>query len=68
VRPKGPGPDVLALRQAEAAALIGVSVRFLRSSDCPKLLLPGRGRRKVVRYDREVLEAWLRRHSTSAEG
>lgn len=49
------------LTQDEAAALLHVSARYLRASDCPKVLLPpARGRRPLVRYDRAALLAWAR--------
>ena len=46
------------LTQKEAATLLRVSVSYLRQSDCPKLLLPGRGKRPLVRYYRIDLLAW----------
>jgi hypothetical protein len=48
--------------QKEAAAYLGVSVSYLRASDCPKALLPshgGRNARPIVRYRRREVEAWL---------
>ena len=46
--------------QREAAQYLRVSPRYLRSSDCPKLLLPGTGRagRPLVRYSPEDVRAW----------
>lgn len=48
------------LTQREAAALLRVSVRYLRDSHCPKVLLPGaKGTsRKLVRYSRDAVLAW----------
>lgn len=46
--------------QREAAAYLRVSARYLRGSDCPKLLLPGTGPRgkPLVRYAPEDVRAW----------
>jgi hypothetical protein len=48
------------LTQREAAALLRVSVSYLRASSCPKHLLPGNGPRgrPIVRYLREELLDW----------
>lgn len=46
------------MRQKEAASLLGVSVSYLRGSDCPKVLLPSRGKRSLVRYRESELLAW----------
>jgi hypothetical protein len=46
------------LTQREAAVLLRVSVSYLRWSDCPKVLLPGRGDRRIVRYSREDVVEW----------
>lgn len=54
---KGTEPDEL-LKQREAAGMLKVSVSYLRASDCPKVLLPSRGKRKLVRYRRSDLLAW----------
>lgn len=54
-----PAPDDdMLLKQKEAAAVLRVSVSYLRASDCPKVLLPGRGARPLVRYRRRELLAW----------
>lgn len=42
----------------EAAALLRVSTGYLRSSDCPKILLPTQGKRAIVRYRKSEVEAW----------
>lgn len=56
----GPVPDAdQLLTQREAAALLRVSVSYLRASDCLKVLLPGRGVRPLVRYRRRELLAWV---------
>jgi predicted DNA-binding transcriptional regulator AlpA len=54
------------LRQKEAAALLGVSVAWLRASSCPKVLLPGNGPkgREIVRYDPADLRAWAESRNT----
>jgi hypothetical protein len=46
--------------QAEAAAYLNVSPRYLRASACPKMLLPGTGRagKPLVRYDPAAVHAW----------
>lgn len=46
--------------QHEAATYLGVSERYLRASDCPKLLLPGTGpkRKPLVRYAPVDVRAW----------
>ena len=48
------------LKQREAAEMLGVSVAWLRASECPKVLLPGNGPkgRPVVRYREKDLLAW----------
>lgn len=47
------------LLQKEAAQLLKVSARYLRDSDCPKVLLPPtRGKRPLVRYRRAHVLAW----------
>lgn len=58
------------LKQHEAASLLGVSVSYLRASSCPKLLLPGNGRRgrPIVRYRREDVERWAESVSTRRGG
>ncbi len=60
------------LTQKEASAYLRVSPAYLRASSCPKILLPGNGKkgRPMVRYRVEDLIAWaerrLLRHSRSA--
>lgn len=47
------------MRQKDAAAMLGVSISYLRASDCPKVLLPpSRGKRPLVRYRESELMAW----------
>jgi hypothetical protein len=48
------------LKQREAAGILGVSVAWLRASECPKVLLPGNGPkgRPVVRYRERDLLDW----------
>jgi hypothetical protein len=45
--------------------MLGVSVAWLRASECPKVLLPGNGPkgRPVVRYRERDLLAWAERHT-----
>lgn len=52
------------LRQKAAAAELGVSVRYLRYSDAPRVLLPSNrpGGHPLLRYDRELLIEWARHH------
>ena len=57
-------PDSRLWTQLEAAFYLGVSPRYLRASDCPKLLLPGTGPKgkKLVRYDPADVKAWADRY------
>lgn len=52
--------------QKEAAYFLGVSARYLRDSDCPKVLLPGNGKKgqSLVRYDPADVRAWAQRWNT----
>lgn len=56
--------------QHEAAYYLGVSVRYLRESSCPKVLLPGAGKRgqPLVRYEPAAVMAWKDAWSTSKRG
>ena len=59
--PLTPTPPATRLwTQFEAALYLGVSARYLRASDCPKILLPGTGPKgkKLVRYDPADVKAW----------
>ncbi len=49
--------------QREAAYYLGVSARYLRESDCPKVLLPGNGKagQPIVQYDPADVKAWAAR-------
>jgi hypothetical protein len=51
------------LTQKEAAAYLRVSPAYLRASSCPKILLPGNGKkgRPMVRYRVEDRTAWAER-------
>ena len=55
--------------QAEAAAYLGVTTRYLRDSACPKLLLPGNGPKgqPVVRYDPNEVRVWARAWRTGVK-
>ena len=46
--------------QSQAAEYLGVSCRYLRSTGCPRVELPGNGRkgRPVLRYKPSTVEAW----------
>ena len=46
--------------QLEAAYYLGVSARYLRDSDCPKVLLPGTGKKgqPLVRYEPAAVKSW----------
>ncbi len=48
------------MTQPEAADFLRVSVRYLRASTCPKVLLPSTrpGGKRLVRYERPAVEAW----------
>ncbi len=54
------------LTQKQAAAVLQVSVSYLRASSCPKVLLPGNGKRgkPLVRYRQLDLLAWANSRST----
>lgn len=56
--------------QAEAAKYLGVSVRYLRDSACPKVLLPGNGGRgqPLVRYNPVDVMVWAKRWCTDSRG
>jgi hypothetical protein len=60
-------PDTLWTQQ-EAATHLRVSVRYLRSSTCPKVLLPGNGPkdRPLVRYRLSEVAAWSEQWSHRA--
>jgi hypothetical protein len=61
-RPNAAQPDPCpeALTQKAAAALLSVSVSWLRASTAPRLLLPGHGPIgcPVLRYPRQALLEW----------
>jgi hypothetical protein len=56
--------------QAEAAMFLGVSVRYLRDSACPKILLPGHGKRgqSLLRYSPMDVMAWASKWRTERGG
>lgn len=58
--PAGTGAPDGYWTQRQAAAVLGVSPRYLRASSCPKLLLPGTGTagRPLVRYAPDAVHAW----------
>lgn len=56
------------LNYAEAAAYIGVKVPTLRSMVCRKQVPHIRLSGKLVRFDVDELDAWLRAHSVPANG
>lgn len=45
---------------SETAYYLGVSARYLRESSCPKVLLPGNGKKgqPLVRYDPAQVREW----------
>lgn len=55
--------------QKEAADAMSLSERYLRDSDCPKVLLPStkQGGRPMLRYDPEECRAWWQACSTNRE-
>ena len=61
-------PDTLWTQQ-EAATHLRVSVRYLRASTCPKVLLPGNGRtkRRLVRYEPDAVRRWWEGHKVSLQ-
>lgn len=56
--------------QAEAAKYLNVSVRYLRESACPKVLLPGNGKRgqPLIRYSPMHVIAWFSSWGTNGSG
>lgn len=50
----------------QAAAYLGVSPRYVRDSDCPRLRLPGNGaaRQPLVRFAPPVVRAWAEQWRT----
>lgn len=52
--------------QKQAAAYLNVSERYLRDSSCPKVLLPGNGKRgeRLVRYKPSAVIEWADNWST----
>lgn len=56
--------------QAEAAKYLGVSIRYLRDSACPKVLLPGNGKRgqPLVRYSPMAVIKWAACWATDRGG
>lgn len=59
-------PDRL-LTQREAAEYLAVSARYLRESSCPKVLLPGHGKKghPLVRYSLRDLHDWRAQWATN---
>lgn len=53
------------MKQDEVAAALKVSPRYVRASECPKVLLPGNGpkRRPLVRYRLSEVLAWLEKRT-----
>ena len=53
--------------QKEAAVFLGVTPRYLRDSSCPKILLPGNGKKgiPVLRYDPGDVRRWARERATN---
>lgn len=62
-----PQPNVGLWTQAQAADYLNVSIRYLRDSACPKVHLPGHGRRgrPLVRYNPKDVAAWAERWRTN---
>ena len=54
--------------QKETADFLRVSVRYLRDSNCPKLLLPSAtgASKPLLRYDPEKVRAWAEARKTEA--
>lgn len=55
------------LTPTQASELLKLSRDYLRSSDCPKILLPTRGTRSVVRYNRRSILAWASQWEVGVE-
>lgn len=57
--------------QKQTAAYLNVCERYLRDSSCPKVLLPGNGKKQkesVIRYAPEAVLRWTANWSTEKEG
>jgi hypothetical protein len=59
--------------EKQAAAYLGMSERWMRDSDVPKVLLPGKGtaRAAAVRYESDEVKAYARAkltHTITREG
>lgn len=48
---------------AEVAKYLGMSVRWVRDSDVPRIRLRGSGKRKSARYDPGAVRDWARRQN-----
>lgn len=69
VAPKDPNLEKLWTLRA-AADFLGVSERYLRDSDCPRLRLPGGGIKgqPLIRFMPEVVRAWVQQWRTDENG
>lgn len=53
----------------QAATYLGVSARYLRDTDCPRLRLPGHGPKgqPIIRFLAAAVRAWAERWRTDAD-
>lgn len=61
--------DLVLWTQKKAAEAMGVSLRYLRESTCPRVELPSNkpGGRPMLRYDPEVCRTWWRAYLNREE-
>lgn len=58
-------PDGALLTKHGVAEMLGVSVRTVQNLKLPRVLLPGRGDREIVRYDPAEVRAYIESRKTS---
>jgi hypothetical protein len=53
--------------QQETAGYLRVSIRYLRSSNCPRITLPSAGgSRPLLRYDPDAVKQWAEKRMSRA--
>jgi hypothetical protein len=52
-------PDESLWTKRQLADYLGVTVRAAQRMPIPRVTLPGRGKKPIVRYDPEQVRAWL---------
>jgi hypothetical protein len=58
-RPKKVGEHEPLWTRQDVARLLNVDVRAIDRMPIPRVTLPGRGKKPIVRYDPEQVRAWL---------